>query len=505
MKSKKDLISKLDIKMIIIPIAVLLFICVLFGLFPIGSKETLVAIRGFLSNHLGFFYIFIALIFFVSTIFLAFSKYGNIRLGNREKPRYSNIKWGLMVFTSTMSADVIFYSLCEWMMYSKEPFIQTNGGVRKIGLAYSLFHWGPLAWGFYIMLAVAFGYMLYVGKRQKQKFSEACRPILGKRVDGILGKIIDLLAIFALIAGTATTFSMSMPLITLAASKIFHVPNTKFLTVIIMILVVVIYTSIVVRGMNGISKLATLCSILFFTLLGYFFFFGGQGKYIIQHGMQSLGYMVSHFPQMSLTNNPIHPNGFAQNWTIYFWSYWMVWCVATPFFIGSISEGKTIRSLILGGYGWGLSGTYLSFIILSNYGLSMQFNHHVGILATYDHTGKYAEAILKIFSTMPLSFLGLILLALTMIGLYSTVFDSLTMVISTYSYKELMLDQEPDKKVRVFWAIMFIVLPITLVLTGNSVYDIQSVSIIAAFPIGLVMILILLSFYKELIIRRNLM
>ena len=94
---------------------------------------------------------------------------------------------------------------------------------------------------------------------------------------------------------------------------------------------------------------------------------------------------------------------------------------------------------------------------------------------------------------------------LTMIGLYSTVFDSLTMVISTYSYKELMLDQEPDKKVRVFWAIMFIVLPITLVLTGNSVYDIQSVSIIAAFPIGLVMILILLSFYKELIIRRNLM
>ena len=135
----------------------------------------------------------------------------------------------------------------------------------------------------------------------------------------------------------------------------------------------------------------------------------------------------------------------------------------------------------------------------------MQFNHHVGILATYDHTGKYAEAILKIFSTMPLSFLGLILLALTMIGLYSTVFDSLTMVISTYSYKELMLDQEPDKKVRVFWAIMFIVLPITLVLTGNSVYDIQSVSIIAAFPIGLVMILILLSFYKELIIRRNLM
>lgn len=505
MKSKQGLFSRLDIKMIVIPIAVLLFICLLFGIFPVSSKEMLVVIRGFLSKRLGFFYIFMALLFFISTIFLAFSKYGNIRLGNRGKPRYSNIKWGLMVFTSTMSADIIFYSLCEWMMYSKEPFIQANGGVRKIGLAYSLFHWGPLAWGFYIMLAVAFGYMLYVEKRQKQKFSEACRPILGEKVDGVWGKFIDLLAIFALIAGTATTFSMSMPLITLAVSRIFHIPNTKALTVIIMILVVAIYTSIVVRGMNGISKLATLCSILFFALLGYFFFLGGQGEYIIIHGMESLKYMIFHFTQMSFTNNPIHPNSFAQNWTIYFWSYWMVWCVATPFFIGSISEGKTIRSLILGGYGWGLSGTYLSFIILSNYGLSMQFNHHVGILSTYNYTGKYAEAILKILSTMPFHFLGLVLLSLTMIGLYSTVFDSLTMVISTYSYKKLMPDQEPDKKVRVFWAIMFIILPITLVLTGNSVYDIQSVSIIAAFPIGLVMVLILLSFYKELVIKHKFM
>ena len=86
--------------------------------------------------------------------------------------------------------------------------------------------------------------------------------------------------------------------------------------------------------------------------------------------MQSLGYMVSHFPQMSLTNNPIHTNGFAQNWTIYFWSYWMVWCVATPFFIGTISKGRTIRQTVFGGYFFGLAGTFTSFIILGNYGIA---------------------------------------------------------------------------------------------------------------------------------------
>ncbi|PAY59170.1 hypothetical protein A8C46_10685 [Ligilactobacillus salivarius] len=97
-----------------------------------------------------------------------------------------------------------------------------------------------------------------------------------------------------------------------------------------------------------------------------------------------------------------------------------------------------------------------------------------------------------------MSNIGLLLLVLAMVGLYSTVFDSITMVFSAYSYKNLALDQEPDKKIRVFWAIVFIILPIALILTGNSVYNLQSVSIIAAFPIGMIMIAIVGSFLKEI-------
>ena len=497
--NNKKLLKKLDLKMIIIPICLLLLVCTLFEVYPQNSKLVLSQVRGFLSDQLGFFYIFMALIFFGSTLFLAFSKYGKIKLGERTTPKYSNIKWGVMIFTSTMSADIIFYSFCEWMMYAQEPFIQhQKGGVSRWALTYSLFHWGPLAWGFYIMLAVAFGYMLHVKHRKKQKFSEACRPLLGKYTDKLPGKLIDLLAIFALISGTATTFSMSMPLLSAAISKLLHIDDTRFLMVIILLVIVGIYTSIVLRGMKGISRLATLCSIFFIVLMAYFFIFGGQQLYIIDHGLRSLVNMITHFGSMSLTNDPFHPNQFAQNWTIYFWAYWMVWCVATPFFIGSISEGRTIRNVILGGYGWGLAGTYLSFITLGGYSLAQQLKRHVDILGIFEKTGSYALAILKIFQTMPFSILGLILLIFTMTGLYSTVFDSITMVISTYSYKSLTVDQEPDKRIRVFWAIAFILLPISLILSGNSVYDIQSVSIIGAFPIGIVMLLILISFYKEL-------
>lgn len=94
-----------------------------------------------------------------------------------------------------MAADILFYSLCEWALYANESQVEMMGGMQKWASTYPLFHWGPIAWGFYIVLAVAFGFMIHIRGRDKQKFSEACRPLLGSRVDGVLGRVIDLTAI----------------------------------------------------------------------------------------------------------------------------------------------------------------------------------------------------------------------------------------------------------------------------------------------------------------------
>ena len=175
----------------------------------------------------------------------------------------------------------------------------------------------------------------------------------------------------------------------------------------------------------------------------------------------------------------------------------MVWWVATPFFSGVISKGRTIRNTVLGGYGWGLAGTFTSFIILGNYGLAQQMKHGLDISGYIASGGNYSEAIMKIFDTLPLSNLGLILLAVTMIAFYSTTFDALTMVVSSYSYKRLKPDQEPDKRIRAFWSVVFILLPIALIFSENSMNNLQSVSIIAAFPIGIIIVLIVASFFKD--------
>lgn len=493
----KERIRKIDWPLIIIPILAVFGLSALFAYTPRASQHRLMAIRGFLNHYFSSFYILVALFFLISSLYIAFSRYGKVRLGRTKsgQPEYSNLRWGVMIFTSTMSADIIFYSLCEWMMYASEPFIKQHPDRMEWSLTYSLFHWGPIVWSFYIVLAVAFAYMLFVTKNGRQKFSEACRPLFGHHIDGLAGKLIDLVAIFALVAATATTFSMSMPLLATVVGELTNVHNIKTLSLFLIVLVVGIYLVASVIGMKAISRLSVICYTFFIGLLLYLFLFGGAGSFIIDSGIQATGNLLQNFVEMSTTTQS---HGFTQNWTIYYWSYWMVWCVATPFFIGSISRGRTIKDVVLRGYAWGLGGTYLSFIILSNFGISRQVHHLVNAVQLVDSGQSYSQVILTLMKTLPDYQIALVLLALAMIGLYSTVFDSITMVISKYSYRSLSLKEEPSKLMRGFWGVVFVIMPLSLLLSNSSMANIQSVAIIAALPTAIVMVLIVISFYRRI-------
>nr|WP_260244049.1 BCCT family transporter [Limosilactobacillus fermentum] len=309
-----------------------------------------------------------------------------------------------------------------------------------------------------------------------------------------MGKVIDLIATFALITATATTFSMSMPLLAAAVGKIFGIKNIRLLSLILIMIVVLIYLSFSVMGMKAMTWLSSLCYTFFIGLMAYILLFSGSLNFVLDSGIQATGNLLQNFVGMATTTTS---DGFTQNWTIYYWSYWIVWGVATPFFIGGISRGRTIRDVVLRGYVWGLGGTYLSFIVLSNFGISRQINHLVNAIGSLQNGATYSQIILRMLETLPQYRIALVLLALAMVGLYSTVFDSITMVISKYSYQRLNVDESPSKLMRGTWAVIFMILPLSLLISNSSMYNIQSVAIIAALPTAIVMILIVVSFYKQ--------
>lgn len=495
--SSQPLIPQLDLVTTLLPFFCIIALCVWFVAEPETSSHAISSIRAFLGDSLGSYYLIIGLGVFLCSLYIAFSRYGQIRLGDSQKPEYSNFRWGAMIFTAGLAADILFYSCCEWMLYAVEPHIAEMGSVQDWASAYPLFHWGPIPWGFYMVLGTSFGFMIHNRKRNKQKYSESCRALLGDRVDGPVGKLIDLVAVFALLAGTATTFSLATPLLSMAISRVTGIAQSTTLCIVILIAVCAVYTCSVCFGMKGIQLSASICMYLFFTLLAYVFFFGGETRYIVETGITAVGNVAQNFIALSTWTDSLRTSSFPQNWTIFYWAYWMVWCVATPFFIGSISGGRTIKQTILGGYLFGVASTFISFIILGNYGLGLQMHGKLEVLSAYLENGDLYTAIINILEQLPFSGLVLVLLVLCMITFYSTSFDSITLVASSYSYKELDHDQAPDRRVKLFWAIFLILLPIALIFSENSMANLQSVSIIAAFPVGIIMILIIASFFKD--------
>jgi BCCT family betaine/carnitine transporter len=267
--------------------------------------------------------------------------------------------------------------------------------------------------------------------------------------------------------------------------------------VIILLVIAAIYTMTVWFGMKGISKLAASCSYLFITLLVYVLIGGGECTYILETGFSAIGNLVQNFIGMATWMDPLRTTSFPQNWTVYYWAYWMVWCVAAPFFIGSISRGRTVRQTILGGYIFGVGSTLTSFIVLGNYSMGMQVTGKADFIAQYLESGDLYGMIVSIIKTMPGAPVIMVVVLLTMIAFYATSFDSIALTASCYSYHTLRDGEQPNKVIQLMWCILLILLPIALLFAESSMNNLQSVSIVAAFPIGVVIVMIAVSFMKD--------
>ena len=493
--------SRIDWMITLVPFFLIMGLAVYLFVFPEQANGVISQVRFFFGDTLGSYYLLIGLGVLGVSVFLSISKYGDIVLGEEnEKPKYNFFTWGSMMFTCGLAADILFYSFAEWVMYATNPHIAEMGGsITEWAGVFPLFHWSFIPWSFYLVLAVAFGFMLHCRKRDKQRFSEACLPVIGeKHVHGALGRVIDLFALFALLAGTATTFSVATPLMAEIIVTLFGISLSRTaVTIIILLITCAVYTYAVLHGFKGISFLAKLCIYMFFGLQIVVLVIGGQGRFIIENGIQSLGKMVQNFIGLSTYADPARTNSFPQDWTIYYWAYWMVWCIATPFFIGNISRGRTVRQTILGGYVFGVGSTISSFVILGNYSLGLQTEGAADFIAMYAENGDLYSLIIHIINTMPAGTFILLWTMVCMIAFYATSFDSIAYTAACYSYKRLDENEKPHTMVTLLWCILLIVLPIALVFSESSMNNIQSVSIISAFPIGIIMLLMIWSFLKD--------
>lgn len=507
MKKIRERLAKFDKTILFIPAIIVIALGVLITIFATQAETVIMAVRTFIGDKFGWYYLLFGLATFLLLLYLAFSKVGKIRLGKETDKPMKLGTYGILIFTSTMAADILFYAMHEWTYYFNSNNALTGAGSTDQMLnssTYTYFHWGLIPWAFYLVLAVIYAFMFFTRKkRDTQGMGQMCLPLFEKtgrpKLANGLKSTTNVIAVVGLLLGTSTTFSVTTPLMTAIVCKLFGIASSPVISVVILCIIAIIYTAAVLVGHKGISIVAKITTILFSLLLALFFIMGNP-LFILENGIQGIGNMFINFFSMATWTDPARVSGgFVQDWTVFYWAYWIAWCVATPFFIAKISKGRTIKQVLLQGGTAGLLGTFASFTIFGGFGMSAQASgfDFAGMIAS---GASPAQCIIELICSKGSGFwyIALPLLLLTMFGLYASTFDALTDVVSSFSYKKLDIDASPSKPVKIYWALLFLVLPIALIFLDGTNHLLQSMSIIGAFLLTFIMICIVISFFIEL-------
>ena len=499
MQKIKENLKNLEISIIIVPFILILLLSFFFFSYPEYTKKMFEVLNPVFRDKFSMVYLLINLLVFIFSFYLAFSKYGKIKLGDKdEKPRFSFFSYGAMMFCSGLSGSIIYYSFTEWIYYINEPFIQSFDNPHNLFItsydmaqAHSFFFWSN--YWLYLVLAVCFGFMMHVRKRSKQRFSEALRPLFKNHVDGVLGKVIDIFAVFSIIAAVTCSLCFSPPIITNCMNRLFNTPNSNITTIVILLAIFIIYSISLYNGLNGIKKLSNICVYIFFVILIYIFLLGGETQFIIESSFKQVGVLFDNLIPMFTYIDPTRKSNFAQDYNVYYDAYWMTWAVAVPFFIGIISKGRTIKQTILEGYLFAIPGTLISFFIIPNHFIAKQITGKLDLLKEYALTEDLYEVIGTAISSLPFSHLSLILVTISMIIFSATSYDSISLTCSCYSYKNLETTKSPSKYVKQFWATLLVLLPIAMIFSNTSYNNLQDIAVIAGFPASIIIVLVIIS------------
>ena len=289
-----------------------------------------------------------AICFFL--IYVMFSRYGDIKLGNdSDKPEYSNFAWLSMLFSCAMGVGLVFWGVAEPINhYISNPFTKgLTDDAASMALQLTFFHWGLHAWSVYCIAALAIGYFSY---RKGLPFSirSVLHPLIGDRINGPIGNVVDLLVIVITTFGISQTLAIGVLQINTGLNKVFGIQISVTAQFIIMIALSSLATISVVRGigtgMRRLSELNILLSIALILIL----MFVGPARYITNSYLEGLGNYSSHFISMSLWSNTQADSQWQNWWTAFYWLWWSTWAPFVGMFIAKISKGRSIRQLISG-------------------------------------------------------------------------------------------------------------------------------------------------------------
>ncbi|OEE66728.1 choline transporter [Enterovibrio norvegicus FF-33] len=472
-------------------------------IWPTQGAEWIAIAKTFMTDKLGFLYLSLGIAAFFFMIYIVFSDIGQIKLGDAdEEPEFATGSWAAMLFCGGIGASILYWGTIEWAYYYQNPPFQLEAGSEEAvrwAATYGIFHWGPIAWSIYLIPAIPIAYFFYVRKQPVLKVSAALMPVIGEaRSQGKTGKFIDILFIFGLLGGAATTLGLAAPLINEGISYLFGIPTSTTSQIGVLLLCTALFAYSSYKGMD--EGIKVLSNINFWGALGLlaFVLFAGPTLFMLETGLDSIGRMLSNFFVMATWAEPFGGYGtfedthFPQDWTIFYWAWWLVFAPSMGLFVARISRGRTIKQMVSGSIFFGSLGCALYFMILGNYGLSLQLSGQLDVVSILNSEGP-TRAIFSILETLPMSTVVIAVFTLLCIIFTATTFDSISFILA--SVVQNNVTEDPMRWNRLFWAFTLSFMPSVLMFMGGLA-TLQTAAIVGGLPLLVIAVMLMISGVK---------
>jgi len=478
-------------------LSILLAACVPLFLYPEEGERIINDLFTFVTNEMGWLFLVAGLGSFALILWFAFGPLGRKRLGSNIE--YSTFTWIGMLFCAGVGAGIMFGGSIDWAYYMSYPMQGEAPGSWKAAewsCAYGMFHWGPICWAIYATLAVPIAYSYYVKKIPILNISQACAGLLGDRVNGWAGKLIDILFMTGLVAGSATALGLGLPIVTAGVVSVTGMEHSFWLEFGTLLFVTMIFSFTSYLGLKkGLSNLSSFNVYIALGLLLYVFV-AGPTLFLTEMGLASLGLMVSEFVRMATWTDPVGGTEFTQAWTVFYYAWFVAYAPFMSLFIAKISRGRTVREVVLGPVIIASLGCGCFYLIFGNFGLHLQLTGQLDVVEMVK-TVKGATAIMAIADFLPFaSVYKLVFAGVTAISM-ATTFDAVSFALAATTTRKLCPEDEPARWNRLFWALMLGLLPTGIMLIDGPLSVLQTASIVVGLPVLGVVWIGVASFFKE--------
>lgn len=463
--------------------------------FPAGLADTLEAMRRVVVRTFGPVYpvTVFALLLFVAG--LAVSPVGRTRLGGTDtRPEFGWLSWISMLFSAGVGLSFLFWGTAEPLIHLAEPpgdeAPPGSSEAARAGVRYSFLFWGPHAWAIYAVVAVSVGYSSFRHGR-KLLVSAALRPLLGRQADGVPGKVVDILAVFAILFGVATSLGLGTTELNAGLGYALGIPDSYLVKIGIIAGLMTVSTISAMTGLGRGIRVLSLANIaLCAALLGLVVLFGPTSTILGTFGSGVRDYAV-HFLPMSLAAEGVPASTWNQEWIFFFWAWWIGWAPFVGTFIARISRGRTIRGVFTGTV---LVPGAVSFVWFSVFGGTALQREMTGAVNVAETAGQgKSVATFEVLSTLPLTTLTVVLLVPVLALLFVTSADSASFLLGSATSGGTM---KPPRPLRLMWSFAAAFAAVLLLSGGTD--SLQGSAVIAAAPFTVILIGLCVSLALEL-------